>query len=205
MRTTGTTPKQTYNRGLPNMSSRTLAITLIAILTCSAPVFGSDASADKTTIDAFLVSDTVAGFHKSAYGYAVFPTIGKGGFGIGAAHGKGRVYRSGKKTGDVTMTQLSIGFQLGGQAYSQVVYFEDKRGYEEFTSGQFEFSAQAEAIAITYSAGATAGTDGASASANANQQETSYYKGLIVFTMGKGGLMYQAALGGQKYDYTASN
>jgi len=195
------------------MSTRTVVITLLAILTCSAPVFGSEASSDKTTMDAFLVSDIVAGFHKSAYGYAVFPTIGKGGFGIGAAHGGGRVYRGGKKTGDVTMTQISIGFQLGGQAYSQVVFFKDKRAFEEFTSGQFEFSAQAdqfefsaqaEAIAITYSAGAQAGTDGASASANANQSETKYYKGLIVFTMGKGGLMYQAALGGQKYDYTTS-
>jgi len=204
MRAIKSTPEQINNRGLPKMSTRTLAITLMAILSCSAPVFGSDASADKTTMDAFLVSDIVAGFHKSAYGYAVFPTIGKGGIGIGAAHGPGRVYRGGKKTGDVTMTQVSIGFQLGGQAYSQVVFFEDKRAFEDFTSGQFEFSAQAEAIAITYSAGAQAGTDGASASANANQQETNYYKGLIVFTMGKGGLMYQAALGGQKYDYKAS-
>ena len=186
------------------MSTRTVFITLLAILTCSAPAFGSEASADKTTMDAFLVSDVITRFHKSAYGYAVFPTIGKGGFGIGAAHGKGRVYRRGKKTGDVSMTQISIGFQIGGQAYSQVVFFKDKRAFEEFTSGQFEFSAQAEAIAITYSAGAQAGTDGASASANATQSDTKYYKGLIVFTMGKGGLMYQAALGGQKYDYTAS-
>ena len=198
------TPEQSINRGFLKMSTRTAVITLLAILTCSAPVFGSEASADKTTMDAFLVSDIVAGFHKSAYGYAVFPTIGKGGIGIGAAHGKGRVYRGSKKTGDVSMTQISIGFQLGGQAYSQVVFFKDKRAFEEFTSGQFEFSAQAEAIAITYSAGAQAGTDGASASANANQSETKYYKGLIVFTMGKGGLMYQAALGGQKYNYTAS-
>lgn len=186
------------------MSIRTVVFTLLVALTCSAPVFGSETSADKTTMDAFLVSDVIVGFHKSAYGYAVFPTIGKGGFGIGAAHGSGRVYRGGKKTGDVTMTQISIGFQIGGQAYSQVVFFKDKRAFKEFTTGQFEFSAQAEAIAITYSAGAQAGTDGASASANATQSETNYYKGLIVFTMGKGGLMYQAALGGQKYDYTAS-
>ena len=186
------------------MSIRTLVFTFLATLTCAVPVFADEASADKTTLDNFLVSDIVSKFYKSAYGYAVFPTIGKGGIGIGAAHGPGRVYRGGKKTGDVTMTQVSIGFQLGGQAYSQVVFFEDKRAFEEFTSGQFEFSAQAEAIAITYSAGAQAGTDGASASANANQTETKYYKGLIVFTMGKGGLMYQAALGGQKYDYKAS-
>ena len=185
------------------MSTRHIVISLLAILTCTAPVFGDEASTDKKTVDAFLVSDVVARFHKSAYGYAVFPTIGKGGFGIGAAHGEGRVYRNGKKTGDVTMTQISIGLQLGGQAYSQVVYFEDKRAFKEFTSGQFEFGAQAEAIAITYSAGVQAGTDGASASANSTQTETKYYKGLIVFTMGKGGLMYQAALGGQKYDYEA--
>ncbi len=204
MRATKMTLEQINNRGLLDRSIKTVVFTLWVTLTCSVPVVGSEASADKTTMDAFLVSDIVAGFHKSAYGYAVFPTIGKGGFGIGAAHGGGRVYRGGKKTGDVTMTQISIGFQLGGQAYSQVVFFKDKRAFEEFTSGQFEFSAQAEAIAITYSAGAQAGTDGASASANANQSETKYYKGLIVFTMGKGGLMYQAALGGQKYDYTAS-
>jgi len=185
------------------MTTRTVTIAALALLAFTAPVFGDEASGDKTTIDAFLESDVVAGFHESAYGYAVFPTIGKGGIGIGAAHGEGRVYRGGKKTGDVTMSQISIGLQLGGQAYSQVVYFEDERAFKEFTSGQFEFGAQAEAIAITYSAGAQAGTDGASASANSTQTETKYYKGLIVFTMGKGGLMYQAALGGQKYDYEA--
>ena len=103
------------------------------------------------------------------------------------------------------MTQISIGFQLGGQAYRQVVYFQDKRSFDEFTSGSFEFGAQAEAIAITSSAGAQAGTEGASASANETQAEASYHKGMIVFTMGKGGLMFQAALGGQKYDYTPAN
>ena len=185
------------------MSTRTFAISLLALLTFAAPVVGDEASADKTTIDAFLESDVVAKFHESAYGYAVFPTIGKGGIGVGAAHGGGRVYKGGKKTGDVTMSQISIGFQLGGQAYSQVIYFEDERAFKEFTSGQFEFGAQVEAIAITYSAGAQAGSDGASASANSTQTESKYYKGVIVFTMGKGGLMYQATLGGQQYDYEA--
>ena len=102
------------------------------------------------------------------------------------------------------MTQISIGFQVGGQAYRQVIYFQDKRAFDEFTSGEFEFSAQAEAIAITSSAGASAGSEGTSASANATQSETRYHKGMIVFTMGKGGLMYQAALGGQKYNYRPS-
>jgi lipid-binding SYLF domain-containing protein len=150
-----------------------------------------------------MQSDVVAGFHESAYGYAIFPTIGKGGIGIGAAHGKGRVYHDGKKLGDVSMTQVSIGLQLGGQAYRQVIYFEDERALKEFTSGNFEFGAQAEAIAITASAGAQAGTEGASASANENQSDAAKYrKGMIVFTMGKGGLMYQASIGGQKYEFT---
>jgi lipid-binding SYLF domain-containing protein len=161
-----------------------------------------DAEDDKAALDKLLQSDVVAGFHKSAYGYAVFPNIGKGGIGIGGAHGKGRVYRNGKKLGDVSMTQISIGLQLGGQAYRQVIYFEDERALKEFTSGNFEFGAQAEAIAITASAGAQAGTEGASASANENQAEAEYYKGMIVFTMGKGGLMYQASIGGQQYKFT---
>jgi lipid-binding SYLF domain-containing protein len=168
-------------------------------------VLASDVSDDKEAIKILTRSDVVSKFHKSAYGYAVFPTIGKGGIGIGGAHGTGGVYKSGAKTGDVSMTQISIGFQLGGQAYRQVIYFEDQRAFDEFTSGSFEFGAQAEAIAITSSAGAQAGTEGASASANETQAESSYYKGMIIFTMGKGGLMFQAALGGQKYSYTPAN
>mgnify|MGYP001818265167 CR=1 FL=1 len=187
------------------MLIRAMFITFFTFLACSTQAFADDdAQADKEAIAAFMESDVVKKFHNSAYGYAVFPTIGKGGFGIGGAHGKGRVYRGGKKAGDVSMTQVSFGLQAGGQAYRQVVYFQDKRAFDEFTSGEFEFGAQAEAIAITASAGASAGTEGTSASANETQSETSYHKGMIVFTMGKGGLMYQAALGGQKYNYEPS-
>lgn len=187
------------------MLTRTIFVTFLSLFAGLSPAFGdSDAQEDKAAIAAFMESDVVKKFHDSAYGYAIFPTIGKGGFGIGAAHGKGRVYRGGKKTGNVSMTQVSIGFQAGGQAYRQVVYFQDKRAFDEFTSGEFEFSAQAEAVVITASAGASAGTEGTSASANEAQSETSYHNGMIVFTMGKGGLMYQAALGGQKYNYTPS-
>jgi len=188
------------------MLIRAMLITFFSFIACSSPALAdSDAQADKDAINAFMQSDTVKKFHNSAYGYAVFPTIGKGGFGIGGAHGKGRVYQGGKKIGDTSLTQISIGFQAGGQAYRQVIYFEDKRALDDFTSGDFEFSAQAEAIAITSSAGATAGSEGASASANANQSEVAqYYQGMAVFTMGKGGLMYQATLGGQKYNYKAS-
>jgi lipid-binding SYLF domain-containing protein len=161
---------------------------------------------DQATLKKLRQSEVVDKFHRSAYGYAVFPTIGKGGIGLGAAHGQGRVYRKGKKIGDTSMTQVSIGLQLGGQAYSQVIYFEDERALTDFTSGNFEFGAQAEAIAITASAGAQAGSEGTSASANENQASNAgYRKGMVVFTMGKGGLMYQATIGGQKYDYKAAN
>ena len=187
------------------MLIRAMFITLITFLAYSSPVLAdSDAQDDKDALKVFKTSEVVSNIHKSAYGYAIFPNIGKGGFGIGAAHGSGRVYKGSKKTGDVSMTQVSIGFQVGGQAYRQVIYFQDKRAFDEFTSGEFEFSAQAEAIAITSSAGASAGSEGTSASANATQSETKYHKGMIVFTMGKGGLMYQAALGGQKYNYSPS-
>jgi len=185
------------------MYIRSLVLSLVAVIACSSSAFaGSDASDDKAALAELMKSDVVSKFHKSAYGYAVFPTIGKGGIGLGGAHGTGRVYRGGKKIGDVSMTQLSIGLQLGGQAYRQVIYLEDERAFKEFTSGSFEFSAQAEAIAVTASAGAQAGSEGASASANATQAEAKYYRGMIAFTQGKGGLMYQATIGGQKYDYT---
>lgn len=185
------------------MIIRAMLITIFTFLACSFPAFAdSDVQDDKDALKAFMASGVVSDIHDSAYGYAIFPNIGKGGFGIGAAHGSGRVYKGDKKTGDVSMTQISIGFQLGGQVYRQLIYFQDKRAFDEFTSGEFEFSAQAEAIAITSSAGASAGTEGTSTSANATQSETKYHKGIIVFTMGKGGLMYQAALGGQKYNYS---
>ncbi|MDX9801396.1 MAG: YSC84-related protein [Spirochaetia bacterium] len=161
----------------------------------------TDAEEDRKAMEEFLRSDIVADFHKSAYAYAVFPTIGKGGLGLGGAHGTGRVYLDGKVTGEVSMTQVSIGFQAGGQTYRQVIFLKDERAYDDFTSGSFEFSAQAQAIAITSSAGMSMGTEGQSASADSSQAENDYYKGMIVFTMGKKGLMLQAAIGGQKYKF----
>jgi len=143
----------------------------------------------------------------NAYAYALFPTIGKAGVGIGGAHGKGRVYKGTGQLGNVSMTQVTYGLQLGGQAYSQVIFFEDQRALDDFTSGNFEFSAQATATAITASAGAQANTGGgasAGASGGRNDAETvsaGYRKGMAVFTVAKGGLMYEATLGGQKYKY----
>ncbi len=145
-------------------------------------------------------------YFKKAYGYAMFPTIGQAAIGIGAAHGDGQVYRRGKITGYTSMTQISIGFQLGGQAYSQIIFFEDKRAYDEFIRGNFEFDASASAVAITTGAQASTGTTGSTASASAGpatgtQAAASYYKGTSIFVHTKGGLMFEAALGGQKFTF----
>ncbi|KPK56492.1 MAG: hypothetical protein AMS22_01045 [Thiotrichales bacterium SG8_50] len=158
------------------------------------------------TLKTFKENPLVESFFKNSYGYAVFPTIGKGGIGIGGAHGKGQVYAGDKLTGKTSMTQITIGFQLGGQAYSQMIFFQDKRAYDEFTSGNFEFGAQASAVAITAGAQAQASTGGSSASANtgykdAGAQQAGYQKGMAVFTLAKGGLMYEASIGGQKFSF----
>ena len=122
-------------------------------------------------------------YFSSAYGYAVFPSIGKGGLGIGGATGNGTIYKGGAVVGDCKMTQLTIGFQAGGQSYSEVIFFQDKASFERFTADKFEFSAQATAVALT--SGAAFDVD--------------YRDGILVFTVVKGGLMYEASVGGQKF------
>lgn len=157
------------------------------------------------TVEVFRKAGESGQFFARSYGYAVFPTIGKGGFVVGGAHGNGRVYARGAHVGDTSMTQITVGFQLGGQAYSQIIFFEDKRAFDEFTSGNFEFGAQATAVAITAGASAQAGTTGPSAGASGTRQHAKttarYYRGMAVFTIAKGGLMYEASIGGQKFDY----
>ena len=111
------------------------------------------------TIKVFKEAGQSGEFFKKSYGYAVFPKIAKAGVGVGGAHGKGRVYAEGKHVGDTSMTQLTAGLQLGGQAFSQIIFFEDKRAFDEFTSGNFEFGAQATAVAITAGVSAGAGYD----------------------------------------------
>ena len=146
-----------------------------------------------------------AAFFSSSYGYAVFPTIGKGGLLIGGAHGKGRVYERGKYVGDTSMTQVSVGFQAGGQAYSEIVFFQDQRAFSEFTSGNFSFSGNVSAVAITAGASASAGTGGSTAGASGGKKDATtagdYQKGVAVFTIAKGGLMYEASVAGQKFSY----
>jgi lipid-binding SYLF domain-containing protein len=157
------------------------------------------------TIAVFKKAGESAGFFRNSYAYAVFPTVGEGGFIVGAAVGKGRVYRHHRLLGDTTMTQLSAGFQAGGKAYSQIIFFENKAALDTFRNGKFEFSAGASATAITASAGASVGTNGttSNASGTVNNATTagSYVNGMAVFTVAKGGLMYAATLAGQKYSY----
>ena len=159
------------------------------------------------TISVFKQSEAVQPFFKNCYGYAVFQMVGKGGIVVGGAYGEGQVYRQGSLVGKVALVKLSIGFQLGGQAFSEIIFFQDKRSYDEFISGNFEFDASVSAVAITAGVQAKAGTEGGTASATAGpatgvQAKTHYTKGMVVFVHARGGLMYEAALGGQKFSYT---
>ena len=184
------------------MLFRFLSAALFALLI---PAAAASADEYQDTIKVFKEAGESAGFFKSSYGYAVFPTIGKAGLGIGAAHGKGRVYEKGKHIGDTSMTQGTIGFQAGAQAFSQIIFFQDARALKEFTGGNFEFSAEAQAVAITAAAGAQASTTGSSAGASGGRHDATtvgkYQKGMATFTVAKGGLMYQATIGGQKFSY----
>ena len=136
-----------------------------------------------------------------SYGYAVLPTIGKGAVGIGGAGGTGCVYAGGEHTGNVSMGQVTIGFQLGGQSYSQLILFQNADTYKEFTKGNFEFGADATAVALTYGAQAGATTKGASASAGDTKGAAAWKRGMAVYTIAKGGLMYEASIGGQKFSF----
>ncbi len=149
----------------------------------------------------------IADMFNSAYGYALFPTIGKAGFLVGGAYGEGRVYEQGKHIGNTKMMQATVGFQLGASGFSQVVFSQDKRALTEFTNGNFEFGAEAQATAITAAAGASANTAGSSVTAsggknNATTAGGGYNKGMATFTITKGGLMYEATVGGQKFSFT---
>jgi len=143
---------------------------------------------DLKTIEAlkkFKKISALKPYFKKARGYAVFPNIGKAGIGIGGARGKGEVFEKDEVIGSTSVTQLSIGLQLGGQAFSQIIFFKEKKDLERFTEGNFEFGASASAALIT---------EGANASAD-------YSDGVAVLTFSKGGLMYEASIGGQKFSF----
>jgi lipid-binding SYLF domain-containing protein len=178
---------------------------VLAFLLFIAP-FGS-VLADKyeDTIKIFKNAGQSGEYFKNAYGYAVFPTIGKAGLVVGGATGKGRVYVGGKHVGNSQFAQVTIGFQAGGQAYSMIVFLEDERAFREFTSGSFKFGADASAVAITAGASAGASTTGSSAGASTTKRDAttkgSYYRGMATFTVVKGGLMYEASIAGGGFTY----
>ena len=165
-----------------------LFVMVLFILTVQ-PCFSADKEFEdqvQQTIEQFKKTDPeMKRFFSGARGYAVCPTVGKGGVGIGAARGKGLVYEGGKVVGEVKLTQVTVGAQLGGQTYSEVVFLENKETMDSFKQSDFALSAQATATAAA-----------AGASANAK-----YKQGVAVFTMAKGGLMYEASVGGQKFHF----
>jgi lipid-binding SYLF domain-containing protein len=179
----------------------TAAFTLFLLLAASTTATATSVSNCKEAMSKFRELGNVPEMLAESYGYAVLPTIGKGGMGIGGAGGSGCVFAGGKHTGDVSMAQVTIGWQLGGQAYSQLILFKNADSYKEFTEGNFEFGADATAVALTYGAAAGASTQGASASAGDTKAAGSWKRGMAIFTLAKGGLMYEASIGGQKYNF----
>lgn len=124
-------------------------------------------------------------FFGSCYAYVIFPNVGKGGLGVGGASGNGIAYEQGKMVGMAKLTQVSIGFQAGGQSFREVIFFEKKAEFDRFKENKVEFAAQVSAVAAA--AGVSA--------------DAKYVEGVAVFTMAKGGLMYQASVGGQKFKF----
>src|ERR1700693_1906751 len=179
----------------------------LLITSLALPALPALADSYSDTIALFNNAGASAAYFASSYGYAVFPTIGKGGLGIGGAHGTGHVYKNSEYIGDTSMTQVSIGLQAGGQAYSEIIFFQDQRAFDEFTSGSFSFSGDVSAVAITAGASASAGTEGTTAGASGGKKDATtageYKKGVAVFTIAKGGLMYEASVAGQKFSYKA--
>lgn len=184
------------------MVAKVLPVILFLSLLCSFAWADPYAESKKMFEDA-----GIAAIFESAYGYALFPTIGKAGFVVGGAYGEGRVFQQGKYIGNSVMTQATIGFQLGGAGFSQVIFFKDKRALITFIKGPFEFGAAAQATALTAAVGLSANTGGSSATAsgtmnNATIRSAGYNYGMAIFTITKGGLMYEASIGGQKFTFS---
>jgi lipid-binding SYLF domain-containing protein len=169
--------------------AKTFTLVALILLTASLAYGGRDKRLKETTADVLkILKDTDSKLNEwfdDAYGYELFPTVGKAGFGIGGAFGKGEVYEKGKFLGEARVTQASIGFQLGGQAYIEIIFFKKKDNLENFLESRFALSAQASAVAAA---------EGAAVHAK-------YEHGVAVFTVAKGGLMYEASVGGQKFKY----
>ena len=163
-----------------------ITLTAILLIAVAVSLFGqkNDVGEARQTIADFKKKDSgINKFFNSAYGYAIFPGIGKGGLVVGGAGGKGTVFKHGTPVADAKMSQVTIGLQAGGQKYAEVIFFENAEAYKRFTGDKYEFAAQVSAIALK--AGVSA--------------DAEYRDGMVVFTMAIGGLMYEASVGGQKF------
>lgn len=168
----------------------TLLVTALAALflaSCAtAPTKDTMIRDAQATLERFIERDPgIRRWADQAHGYAVFPDIGKGGLWVGGGFGRGIVFQDGQPIGETTVSQATIGAQIGAQSYSQVIFFRDQQALDRFRNEQFEFSAQATAVAATEGAAAT----------------TSYERGVAVFIHARGGLMAEATVGGQKFRY----
>jgi lipid-binding SYLF domain-containing protein len=186
---------------MKSLSSRAATVVAALLLGTGA----AHAAGYRQTIDEFKNAAQSSEFFKNSYGYAVFPTVGQGSFIVGAAHGDGRVYAQGVQVGKTAVTQLSVGFQAGGQAYSEIIFFKDQQALDAFESGNFQFGAGVSAVVITAAASASADTSGTQASASGGQNDAhvagAYNNGVAVFTIVKGGLEGGASVEGEKFSY----
>jgi lipid-binding SYLF domain-containing protein len=145
-----------------------------------------DVTEAQETIAVFKKTDPgLSRFFDHAVGYAVFPTVVKGAIGVGGASGSGVVFEKGKAVGKAHLTQGTIGAQIGGQTYSEVIFFETASALTDFKKGALALAAQVSAVAA--SAGAS--------------KDAKYQEGVAVFTHEKGGLMAEASVGGQKFSF----
>jgi lipid-binding SYLF domain-containing protein len=178
-------------------------LSLLVTLAVTGVVMGDEYA---SAIKVFKSAPEVQPFFENCYAYAIYPTVGKAAVVVGGAFGEGRVLRQGKVTGKSKLVHASFGLQLGGKAFSEIVFLQDKRAYDAFISGEFEFDAKVAATAITAGAEAKAGTTGKTAGATAGpktgaQAKTEYHNGMATFVHSKGGLMAEMAVGGQKFSF----
>ena len=180
------------------MKKYTITMIIQSVILCSVIFFTKSARAqsgkekeliqdcDSAKAEFIQTDPSLSKFFASAAGYVIFPNVGKGAVGIGGASGNGIVYEKGRMIGKAKLSQVSVGFQLGGQAYRELIFFETQEALDRFKKNKVELSAQASAVAAT-----------AGASANAK-----YSDGVMIYTQQKGGLMYEASVGGQKFKFT---
>lgn len=178
-----------YNQFNNKLTLILLILMLTALYACAGwnpdEVSNAEKEANEAVAEFKKHDPSMKTFFEKAYAYAVYPTVGKGAMGVGGAYGSGSVYEHGKLIGFTKMTQLTIGWQLGGQAYREIIFFENAKALDTFKKDSLEFSAQASAVAAT-----------AGAAANTNFQNN-----VAVFTIIKGGLMYEASIGGQSFTF----